>query len=66
MGELNGDQLKQTTLDINHRVSVRYTIDDAEEALRILTLTHGSSKESAQGRKELMRIFKINRDDLDN
>lgn len=53
-------------MDINHRFSMRYTIADVEKELAIFNLTHGDSKASADGRKELMRKFKIKRDELDN
>lgn len=66
LGELNGDQLFSTTLDINNRVSVQYTVDDVERELAIFELTHGNSKKSAENRKKMMKEYKINRDDLDN
>lgn len=66
LGELNGDELFKTTLDINNRISIRYTVDDVERELAIFNLTHGNSKEDADGRKEMMKSYKINREDLDN
>ena len=53
-------------MDINHRVSVRYTVDDVERELAIFAITHGVSKEDAVARKAMMKAFKIDRDDLDN
>ena len=66
LGELNGDQLYQTTLNINNRISVQYTVEDAERELAIFDLTHGGSKKDASARKEMMKKFKIKREDLDN
>ena len=66
VGELNADELRKTALDINHRVSVRYTVDDVESELAIFSITHGVSKEDAVARKAMMKAFKIDRDDLDN
>ena len=66
LGELNADELRKTALDINHRVSVRYTVDDVERELAIFAITHGVSKEDAVARKAMMKAFKIDRDDLDN
>jgi DNA gyrase/topoisomerase IV subunit B len=66
LGELNGDDLRKTTLDINHRISEQYTVDDVERELGIFELTHGKSKQAALDRKKLMREYKINREDLDN
>ena len=66
LGELNGDQLYSTTLNINNRVSVQYTVEDVERELEIFELTHGTSKKSAEGRKKMMKEYKIKREDLDN
>ena len=51
---------------INNRISVQYTVEDAERELKVFELTHGNSKKDVEGRKELMKKFKINREDLDN
>ena len=66
LGELNGKELRDTTLDINNRISVQYTVEDIERELAIFELTHGSSKKDAIGRKEMMKKYKIRREDLDN
>ena len=66
LGELNGDQLHDTTLDINNRISVQYTIDDVERELKIFAMTHGSSKQNMADRKRMMKEYKIKREDLDN
>ena len=66
LGELNGSELHETTMDINNRSSIQYTIDDVERELAIFQLTHGGSKNNAHDRKELMKKYKIKREDLDN
>lgn len=66
LGELNGNQLRETTLDINNRISVQYTVEDVERELAIFDLTHGASKKNIADRKEMMKHYKIKREDLDN
>lgn len=66
LGELNGKELNETTLDINNRISVQFTVEDVEKELAIFELTHGNSKKDAAGRKEMMKKYKIKREDLDN
>lgn len=66
LGELDGKELRTTTLDINNRISVQYTVDDAERELEIFNITHGGSKSDSAKRRALMKAYKINREDLDN
>ena len=66
LGELNGEELFKSTLDINNRVSIQYTVEDVERELGIFNITHGGSKSDAEKRKEMMKNYKINREDLDN
>lgn len=66
VGELNSDQLYKTTLDINNRVSVQFTVEDFERELGIFETIHGSSKKDLEARKKLMKNYKIKRDELDN
>lgn len=66
LGEIDGKQLHDTTLDINHRVSIQYTVEDVERELAIFEMTHGNSKQNALDRKEMMKRYKIKREDLDN
>lgn len=66
LGELDGKELFKSTLDINNRVSVQYTVDDVEKELGIFNITHGGSKVDAEKRKEMMKAYKIKREDLDN
>ena len=66
LGEIKGEQLHQTAMDISHRVSVQYTIDDVEKELKAFEITHGKGEANATRRKEMMKSYKINREDLDN
>src|SRR5690606_41247703 len=42
LGEMDADQLAETTMDPRHRMLRRVKIEDAEEAARILDLLMGS------------------------
>ena len=55
-----------TALDINNRVSIQYTVDDAEREMEIFRKLHGNSKKDMEARKQMMADYKIARDDLDN
>lgn len=66
LGELEGKDLFNVSLDINNRISVQYTIEDVERELGILSKTHGNSKSDRQNRKQMMKNYKIKREDLDN
>lgn len=66
LGEINSADLRKTTMDINNRISVRYTVEDVERELAIFKLTHGGSTENMADRKKLMQNYKIKREDLDN
>lgn len=66
LGELDGKELWKTTMDINNRVSVQYTVEDVERELEIFNMTHGKSTNDVKRRKEMMKKFKIDREDLDN
>lgn len=66
LGELNGADLFKTTLDINNRTSIQYTVDDVERELAIFEMTHGTTPQNAADRKAMMKRYKIKREDLDN
>jgi DNA gyrase/topoisomerase IV subunit B len=66
LGELNGSQLSKTALDINNRVSIRYTIEDVEREIAMFELMHGNSANNIADRKALMKRYKIRKDDIDN
>ena len=67
LGELNDYELRDTAMDFNHRVSVQYTLKMAkEEADEIFNTLHGGSQKDLASRKEMMKHYKIKREDLDN
>lgn len=66
LGEIDGQDLYNTALDINKRTSVQYTMEDAERELQLFNMIHGPSSKDLEKRKEMMRHYKISRDDLDN
>ncbi len=66
LGELDGKQLRSTTLDMNNRVSVQFTVEDFERELSIMNMIHGPGKQDLERRKQLMKKYQIKRDDLDN
>lgn len=66
LGELNADDMFKTALDINNRVSIQYTVEDAEREMEIFKKLHGNGKKEMEARKRMMAEYKIARDDLDN
>jgi DNA gyrase/topoisomerase IV subunit B len=66
LSEINPSDLHNTTMDINNRISVQYTIEDVEKELALFKITHGTSSEDAENRKKMMKAYKIKREDLDN
>jgi DNA gyrase/topoisomerase IV subunit B len=66
LGELNADEMFSTALDINNRVSIQYTVDDAEKETEIFRKLHGCGKRGIIARRNMMMDYKIARDDLDN
>lgn len=66
LGEINGKDLYKTALDINNRTSVQYTMEDAKRELEIFSITHGPHSKDLEKRKEMMKKYKIKKDDLDN
>ena len=66
LGELNADDMFNTALDINNRVSIQYTVEDAEREMEIFKKLHGNGKKEMDARKQMMADYKIARDDLDN
>lgn len=63
LGELNANDIKDTTLDPNNRNLIQLTMEDLEAEIEKFRILHGDSIEE---RKQLMAHFKIDRDDLDN
>ena len=55
-----------TALDINNRVSIQYTVEDAEREVETFKKLFGQCKNDLKQRKDMMANYKISRDDLDN
>lgn len=66
LGEADADQLRETTLNPNTRILVRLTMDDVERDLKIFRKLFNQSKKDLDARKDMMREYKIKREDLDN
>ena len=66
LGEANGKELWDTTLDPNNRILIQLTMDDVEHDLKIFAKLHGTTEDDLRARKEMMSAYKIKRDDLDN
>lgn len=66
LGELNAADLRKTTMDINNRFSVQYTIEDVEKELELFEFDHGQSKVALEQRKIMMDNYKLKREDIDN
>ena len=66
LGEANGKELWDTTLDPNNRILIQLTMDDVDRDLKIFAKLHGTTEEDLRARKEMMSAYKIKRDDLDN
>ena len=63
VGELNPQDLRDTSLDPRNRILIKLTVDDIERDLEKFNILHGNDSDE---RKLLMEHFKIDRDDLDN
>lgn len=66
LGEIDGQDLYATALNINTRSSVQYTMEDVERELKIFNKVHGQGKSDLDLRKKMMAEYQIRRDDLDN
>ena len=66
LGEANSKQLWDTTLNPDTRILVQLTMDDVERDLKVFEKLHGPSKTDLAARKQMMSVFKIKREDLDN
>ena len=66
LGELNPEDMFSTALDINNRVSIQFTVEDAERETEIFRKLHGDKAKDVAMRKKMMSEYKIARDDLDN
>ena len=62
LGEMNADQLWETTMDPAHRTMIKVTMDDAFQAERIFTLLMGDEVEP---RRDYIEKFAVTVKDLD-
>ena len=58
--------MHKTALDINNRVSIQFTTEDAERETKIFNMLYGNKQKDLKDRADLMREYKISRIDLDN
>ena len=63
VGELDPEELRETTLDPSKRILIQLTMKDLQEELVKFDVLHG---DDAEGRKKMMSMFKLNREDFDN
>ncbi|MGL5750454.1 MAG: hypothetical protein ACRCXT_08005 [Paraclostridium sp.] len=66
VGEMNPHELYDTSMDPNNRQLVRLTYTDYENALDKFKVIHGSKQKDLFARKELMKLFKLDKEDIDN
>jgi len=66
LGELKSDDLWETTMDPNKRILIQLTMKDVEKEVEKFRIIHGEGTDAINERKQLMKNFKIDREDLDN
>jgi DNA gyrase, B subunit len=66
LGEANYDQIAETIMDPSKRILVQLTFDDIERDLKIFDTLHGISTDDKKSRKQMMKSYKIRREDIDN
>lgn len=66
LGEVNAKDLYSTALDMNNRISIKFTTEDAEREMEIFRMVHGDSTNDLIKRKEMMMNYHLSRNDLDN
>lgn len=66
LGETDAEDMGKTTLDPENRILVQLTMDNAKEALKIFNKLNGNKKKDSELRKEMMRQYKIDKENLDN
>lgn len=66
LGELDAEEIWDTVLNINNRISIQYTVDDIEQELRTFQKLMGQGSADKKLRKQMMERYHIDREDLDN
>lgn len=65
LGQTDKEILARTTLNIETRTLIQVTIDDYESTMNIIRMLRGDSIADIKERKEMMRSFQIDPDDID-
>lgn len=66
LGESDPEELWETTLNPDNRVLIQLTFDNVESDLIKFGILHGDSSAEKIARKNMMRGYQINREELDN
>ena len=66
LGEMTPDSLRETTLNPNTRILVRFVCHDIKRALKQFEMMFGTKQADLAGRKVMMSNYQIKHDDLDN
>ena len=66
LGEMDAEELWDTTMNPDTRVLIRLTTKDLEDELERFKVMNSASKKYREKRKEMMKGYKVRREDLDN
>ena len=66
LGELDDEELKDTTLNPHNRLLYRITMEDGEKALNLYNTLHGQTLKDRENRKKIYTQISIDPDLLDN
>lgn len=66
LGEADSKQIRDTTMNTDNQILVQYSLEDVEKDLEVFRKLQGHRKKDAEARKEMMKNYKIRREDLDN
>ena len=66
LGEATAEQLEETTMNPDNQMLVRLTMHDCEKALATFKKLMGNKTKDAKLRKEMMEMYRLDPEDLDN
>lgn len=66
LGEMDPDELRETTLDPNNRLLIRLTCEEASKELDRFQMLFGTRGKDLDARKKMMSEYEIKPEDLDN
>lgn len=66
LGEMDPKQLWKSTLDPENRRLIRLTTEDVKKDISKFSILHSDKKKDRDARAEMFRMFKIDREDIDN